>query len=336
MVSLTHSSLRAAKFDPEEIRHIVRRSKAAGLLRGAGDAAPVEKNGKPVAAEHGLRSQWMDVTPEIAQRWLENNFRNRPIAEDVVAAYARDMTNGIWVPTHQGVAFNDQDALIDGQHRLHAIVRCGKTVRMMVTFGLPSKIEGAEMTTMDAVDRGRTRSVADQLKIQHGLKDGTAIAAICSSLGCICYGHRTRRLSVGQTLEIFRAFEEPVKRVIAGRAKEHGLRATGVLAGFAFAIAASAGASVVFQRLNDGRKLPPKSPTKLLRDFLTSDDAKLLSRSTDRGLAELVLQAIFLEQKGREIAKLELAQEGAEHFRKLQPERVAKIAELFRLPDSAS
>jgi len=96
----------------------------------------------------------------MAKDWLENNFRNRPISEDTVAAYARDMIAGQWVATHQGVAFNDKDELIDGQHRLHAIVRCDKTIRMMVTFGLPSVIEGKQMTTMDCVDRGRTRSSA--------------------------------------------------------------------------------------------------------------------------------------------------------------------------------
>ncbi|MCR6655742.1 MAG: hypothetical protein NVV63_07980 [Opitutus sp.] len=86
MTSVTASSLRPAKFDPDEIRNITRRAKAAGLLRGAGEAAPVEKKGQPVAAESGLRSLWMDVTPEKAKEWLANNFRNRPISEDVVAA----------------------------------------------------------------------------------------------------------------------------------------------------------------------------------------------------------------------------------------------------------
>ncbi len=341
MHSVTASSLRPAKFDPEEIRRIALRAKRAGLLRGAGEPNPLEKNGQPVAAERGLRSQWMDVTPELAKLWLGNNFRNRPISEDVIAAYARDMTNGVWVPTHQGVAFNDRDELIDGQHRLHAIIRSGKTVRMMVTFGLPSKIEGSEMTTMDAVDRGRTRSVADQLKIQHGLKDSSAIAMICASLGALCYGHRTRRLSVGQTLEIYRAFEHAVQWVIIHRAKEHGLKAAGVLAAFAFALVTEEGyfgggtqIAMYHDMLMSGEFRRPCSPIELLRKFLLSDDAKLLSRSTDRGVAELVLQALYLAQRGEKIKELVLAQDGVDHFRALQTERVAKIAEMFLLPDA--
>ena len=44
---------------------------------------------------------------------------------------------------------------------------------------------------MDAVDRGRARSVADQLRIQHGMKEGTVIASICKSLAGLCHEART-------------------------------------------------------------------------------------------------------------------------------------------------
>lgn len=342
MLSVTCSSLRSAKFDPDEIRSIVRRSKNAGLLHGPGEATPIKKDGKPVAAEAGLRSQWMDVTPGLAKQWLGNNFRNRPISEDVVAAYARDILNGVWIPTHQGIAFNDRDELIDGQHRLHAIVRAGKTVRMMVTFGLPSVIPGKEMTTMDAVDRGRMRSVADQLKIQHGLKNGTAIAGITKIIANICCGERTRRLSVGQSLEIYRAYEQPVEWIVMHRPDEHGLRSMGVLAAFAFAHAdetknhwdGSTPIQLMFGALCKKKQPRTRSPMGLLNAFLKSDDAKLLSRSTDRALAELVLQAIYLETRGRPIDKLELSLDGANHFCELQKDRVAQIAGMFRLPEA--
>lgn len=312
-------------------RSCVAEAKAGGLIRDPGQARPVTKDGRDVTAGDGTRAQWIDVTPKKAAAWLENNFRNRPLSDDVVAAYARDMKNGTWVPTHQGIAFNDRDELIDGQHRLRAIVRSGCTVRMMVTFGLASQIKGSEMTTMDAVDRGRTRSVADQLKIQHGMKEGSAIAAVCSTIGGICFGERTRRLSVSQTLEIFRAFEDPIKWVIANRPREHGLRSAGVLAAFAFAIMADERCTSVFGRITSGAAAP-ESAAGRLRTFLLSDDAKLLNRGTDRGLAELVLEALRLDLAGQAVSQLDLSTEGADHFRALQTDRVAKVAALFALP----
>jgi hypothetical protein len=334
-----------------ELRKLVESAKASGLITVEDEPVKIEKNGIDVSAStsDGRLVQWIDITPAIAQRWLRNNFRNRPVTEDTVAAYARDMARGVWVSTHQGIAFNDRDELIDGQHRLLAIVRSGCTVRMMVTFGLPSEIPGQEMTTMDAVDRGRTRSVADQLKIQHGMKNGSVIAAICATIGSLCFGERTRRLSVGQTLEIYRAFQGPMDWIIERRPKAAGLKATGSLAAFTFALATELAFAVkkgavgeapasriaeMFERLVGGEELVNNSPVAHLRAFLTSDDAKLLNRGTDRGLAELVLEAIRLEMLGAPIEKLELALDGANHFRAQQSKRVEKIAGLFRLPEA--
>lgn len=339
MITLARSKSKG--FDPDEIRRLVQLGKDRGLIADGGKVNPIDKNGDPATELSGVRSQWMLVDPATAKRWLENNFRNRKVSDEVVLAYARDMTNGVWVPTHQGIAFNDRDELIDGQHRLRAIVLSGKTLRMMVTFGLPSDIEGQEMTTMDAVDRGRTRSVADQLQIQHGLKNGSVIAAVTASLGTICYGHRTRRLSVGQTLDILRAFEHPVQFVITHRSKEHGLKTAGCLAAFAFAIASEDSSiaevttpiGAMYERLVDldDHELEGTSIGHL-RKFLTSPDAKLLTRAFDRGLSELVLQAIYLEQIGRKVEKLDMSSEGADYFRQQQKKRVEKIAKIFTLP----
>lgn len=321
---------------PEEIKRLVDLGRERGTIRAAGEAWSIDKDGIDATELGNVKSQWMNVTPAMAKKWLQNNFRNRPLLDDVIQAYARDMVNGVWVATHQGVAFNDRDELIDGQHRLSAIVLCGKSIRLMVTFGLPSSIEGKEMTTMDAVDRGRTRSVADQLTIQHGFKNGSITASVCASIAGLCYGQRTRRLSVGQTLDIFRAFEAPILWVIARRSKKHGLRTAGVLAGFAFAMATENDMETpiagMMETLIEDAKPRPHSSIAYLRHFLTSDDAKLLSRGTDRGLAELVLQTIYLEQKGVEVAKLEPSLDGVNYFRSKQEKRVEKIAEMFQLP----
>lgn len=333
-----------AMTDPDEIRRIVNLAKERGLIRDGTTPTPIERNGEDISTLGPLRSQWIDVTPALAKRWLDNNVRNRRVREDVVNAYARDMVNGRWVYTHQGIAFNDRDELIDGQHRLHAVILSGlAAVRMMVTFGLPSQIEGQEMTTMDAVDRGATRSVADQLKIQHGLKHGGVIASICSSIAPICSSQRTRRLSVGQTLEIYRAFETAVQWVIAHRSTAIGLRQAGVMAGFTFAIAteitdgrSTTPIMLMFEALVRGEGINPRSGMARLREFLTSDEAKLLSRGNDRALAELVLQAIKLQLDRKPLKMLEHSLDGAEHFRGLQRERVAKIAELFQLPNKSA
>lgn len=338
MTALAHSrhSARPERFDPESIRATIDAARASGLITDG--AVRIEKNGFPATANGKLVSQWMEISPDLARLWLENNLRNRTVKDDVVKAYALDIKNGTWIPTHQGIAFNDRDELIDGQHRLHAIILADQTIRSMVTFGLPSEIEGHEMTPMDAVDRGRTRSVADQLKIQHGMKNGTIISAITAGIANICCSERTRRLSVGQTLDIYRAFEHSINFMIVHRPKQHGLRSAGVLAAFAFAIASessipdgSTPITLMLERLINGEDLDAQSAIHHLRKFLTSDEAKLLSRGTDRGLAELTLQAIWLELRGKPVASLLLAQDGINHFREAEATRVQKIRAIFEL-----
>ncbi|HVU07635.1 MAG TPA: hypothetical protein VHG89_03730 [Verrucomicrobiae bacterium] len=300
-----------------------------------------EKNGALAAVEKNVRSQWMDVTPEMAARWLKVNFRNRPVSDDVVKAYARDMVSGVWHPTHQGIAFNDRDELIDGQHRLMAIVLARKTVRMMVTFGLKSQIEGSDMTTMDCVDRGRTRSVADQLKIQHGLKTGTQIAQVAGALAGFCH-ESIRRPSVDQVLKIYHLFKPEMDFVIANRSKSSGLRSAGVLAGFAFALAAESGdvwkrkAATMFTALMfvdvKGQKTLEQFPaTKQLHEFLTGEKAKLLLASMNRGVADLTLQAIYADLTGKGSEKLKMELAGRNHFCAAVAQ-TEKVAALFQLP----
>jgi hypothetical protein len=296
----------------------------------------LDKSGAPATALATMQSKWMDVTPAMAAQWLQRNFKNRPLSPHTVKAYARDMIGGVWVPTHQGIAFNVRDELMDGQHRLSAIVLSGVMVRMMVTFGMPAKIEGKAMTAMDAVDRGRPRSVADQLKMQHGLKDGTHIAAICLSIGSLCYGERTARLSVEQTLQIFYLFEKSIRWVIENRPKQPGLRQTGVLAAFAFALNSAdeettSRLMTLWVSLTTGKGLFVHTPIAQLHRFLTGSNAILFTKGMTRGLMELVLQALHLELFGEDDVLLAPSLDGAQRFLEANAEWAAKVAALFKL-----
>jgi hypothetical protein len=55
--------------------------------------------------------------------------------------------------THQGIAFDEFGNLIDGQHRLHAIVKSGKTITCLVSFGV-------HVDAVSVIDRGLRRSSA--------------------------------------------------------------------------------------------------------------------------------------------------------------------------------
>lgn len=82
-----------------------------------------------------MHTEIVKVTPELALLWLQSNTFNRKISENIVNKYARDMKNGNWTLNHQGIAFDDSGVLVDGQHRLWAIIKSGSSIDIMVTQG---------------------------------------------------------------------------------------------------------------------------------------------------------------------------------------------------------
>jgi hypothetical protein len=100
------------------------------------------------------------ITPAMAKDLLDTaNNGNRSLSSGNVAKFAADMREGKWRDTHQNViAFYDDGTLADGQHRLAAISASGVPMMMFVATGL-SREDGS------MIDQGRTRSVADALKI---------------------------------------------------------------------------------------------------------------------------------------------------------------------------
>jgi hypothetical protein len=72
------------------------------------------------------------ITPEMAKEMLKKNVSNRAIRKVVVKGYADDMLAGAWRTTHQGIAFNSNGDLVDGQHRLSAIVLANKPIEMLI------------------------------------------------------------------------------------------------------------------------------------------------------------------------------------------------------------
>lgn len=108
------------------------------------------------------------VSPEIAARWLDKNTRNRAAATAVVRKYADDMANGRWVLTGAPIQFSG-DRLLDGQHRLMAVIQSDVTVPFFVVRNLDSDAQ-------HYMDIGKKRTVSDQLTLD-GVKNASIVAA---------------------------------------------------------------------------------------------------------------------------------------------------------------
>lgn len=115
-------------------------------------------------ADAGMHTVIMDIGPDKAANWLGGNTHNRPIHQSRVDEYAADMKAGRWRLTHQGIAFDTNGILRDGQHRLWGIVESGCTIRVPVTFGLPTD-------AIEEIDNVKARTVCDRMNISGRFED---------------------------------------------------------------------------------------------------------------------------------------------------------------------
>lgn len=112
----------------------------------------------------------IEVTPDMAKDWLENhNPTNRKISPSNVNGYARDMMNGAWEFTADPIQFDENGDLLNGQHRLLAVIESGCTILFHVVSNLPTQAR-------KYMDTGRKRTVGDILSIE-GSTHGKLLAA---------------------------------------------------------------------------------------------------------------------------------------------------------------
>lgn len=106
--------------------------------------------------------QVVSVTPEMARKWLGRNAGNRPLKTTHVGRLANAIRGGKWKLTGDPIRFSDTGKLIDGQHRLQAIVDAELPVQCVVMHGLNDDI-------FDVIDSGSPRSKADAVFIKYQL-----------------------------------------------------------------------------------------------------------------------------------------------------------------------
>ncbi|WP_215541756.1 hypothetical protein [Amycolatopsis sp. CA-230715] len=128
------------------------------------EAAPTEACTEPYA-------EVVDVTPVLAKSWLKNTKQNRPISKARVKHYARLIRTGQFHLNGETVKLDEDGCLLDGQHRCSAVVASGQTVRMLVVFKVAR-------SSIVSIDMGRSRSLADQLKVAFNYKRSGDLSTI--------------------------------------------------------------------------------------------------------------------------------------------------------------
>jgi hypothetical protein len=101
-----------------------------------------------------MQATIVEVTPGLAAEWLAtSNIGNRRLYPQHIAKLVDEMRRDEWVENGQSISFDPNGGLLDGQHRLHAIVKSGKSYNLVVVRGVT---DSRAFQTYDAVINKRT------------------------------------------------------------------------------------------------------------------------------------------------------------------------------------
>lgn len=245
------------------------------------------------------------VTPEMADAWLAKNTHNRMVKPRTVAAYAADMAAGRWEWNGDTITFSGDGRLLDGQHRLLAVVESGETVTMAVVRGL-------RPDTQETKDTNVPRSFGDTLKLR-GEPNYTSLAALTKKVWCWERGARRNgwhEKATTPTLAKVLA-EHPELRDVCARARRYSdrigapSRTTIGLCIWLFEQVDETGADVMhfFDRLTSDEGHVDGDPVLALRRQLMNVKNSLASR-TERDLLAVTIKAWNFYRAGETVKNL--------------------------------
>lgn len=145
------------------------------------------------------------VTPEIASRWLREcnlvNYRKASAAR--VRAYSDLMASGEWIEAHpDGIQFDWNGYIGNGQHRLLALVASGKTLRMSVERGI-------DPAHFQATDQGIVRTLGDALGFS-GFRSDVQAKKAAAVIRSVFEGFENRSVGRAQIVEFAHAHEDRI------------------------------------------------------------------------------------------------------------------------------
>jgi len=123
----------------------------------------------------------MTITPKMAEEMLKLNTCNRPVNQRTVDYYVKQIKEGKWRLNGECISFSNTNVLIDGQHRLLAIIKSGIAIQSDVRYGLEDDV-------FPTVNTGRIRQSSDACAIAD-IENYTHISAMVNFIINFTSGH---------------------------------------------------------------------------------------------------------------------------------------------------
>jgi len=149
------------------------------------------------------------ITPAMAEEYLKRNAHNRPINFKRVEQYAATMAAGLWVLTAQGIIFDSDGNLMNGQNRLYAIALSGMTVPMRVSRGTPAS--AAKLIDRGAPQTARDLAARDTGAKQHSPTEASIARGVLAARGILRPSKDELGKQIAEQWSLVTAMEETCK-----------------------------------------------------------------------------------------------------------------------------
>lgn len=214
------------------------------------------------------------ISPDMAEDMLKNNSSNRPISKRMVTRFVKEIQSDNWKMTGDTIKLSKQGRIIDGQHRLQAIVIAKVPVTTMVAYDV-------EDNCFEVIDTGKRRSQADVLSID-GHKNSMILSSALRMKYCLDnvkaprLEERMRAINTGITntniLNIAGVYPGMDEAVIAAQQFPYAstllTKTIAVVCMYDFIRIDRGLAHLFFEKIETGADLSGKSPLLFLRNKL--------------------------------------------------------------------
>lgn len=215
---------------------------------------------------------WQQIDPEKAEEMLKLLESNRRLVSNHVQFLAREMAENRWKINGDTIRFSGR-RLLDGQHRLHAVIQSDMSVWFLV-------VEELSDETFSTIDTGRFRQAGDVLSAIGYSKYPFLMAAACRFIWYFDHGYpleTSMRISNEEIIQT--AKKNPSVQFLGDYiANQKALRGSSILAAMVL-IARKVGRETTLkfaEKLALGDELRADDPIRFLRD-------KWMMEGTHRG-----------------------------------------------------
>lgn len=253
-----------------------------------------------------ITTQQIKINADVARSFLANNKHNRPVSKRNLKRLCNDMREGRWVFNADPIRFAEDGTLIDGQHRLLAVMETGIEITALVVFGLPND-------AFATIDTHNPRSGSDVIAIG-GDENSVTVAAAILLVKKIQTGRiTTSDTYTNQQIIEFRSSMPGIIDSVKFAREARGIVPTSVIAAMHYLFTEIGGDLGIefMEKLCYGENINSKSIIYLLRERMIANSISKQGKLPRLVMLALIIKSwnLFIEKRPAKMIKYDVMRE---------------------------